>query len=958
MGNLLKIICLSILLSSCAFKTCDDLVSSFNGAKTNISSFNSSSKNQASNPIYLVNQKKSASAALPNLDYDQCVPFLELKNRGTDIYYVDTNISVAGDGSSWDKAFLTINNAITSLITKRTEYLNNGQAIPQAIIAIAGGNYSFSKEKVITNEIFSLYGYKEKLYESISFLGGFKSGDICKNVTKNANYDDNDPARKTVIDAEKQTKIISAIKAKNLVFSDFTFVNSTTKDIEHKRDGGAVSIKDSQMVTFNRITIANSYAHESAGAFFIQNSLNKIFLFDIFIANSHAKGNGGAIAILNSKVLINVINIQQSTSESSGGSIYSDNASELTLGYFVLSHNKAKNGAAIYNLGKLTINTHKDESAVTPIAQIFITNPYFDKANNIIYHINTITNNQALENGGAIYYAHNDELYLERIIIEHNEAKNGAGIYFANNAQIKLKNSRFLHNHALNKGGVFFFSNGINSLFIDDSAKSQAHNQYNIGIVKNNNIYNNFSYNKAKKGSVFAVENQVATKDDMRFRGGKYQYNEAQDAGVFYINSANVKKITINADFTNNKITNSDAAIFKSLHDLERLTIIGDFSNNTCTKDSIKHHCNGAAFNIDNVKNIKLGGSINEHTALNGGFLWIKEADDLVIAAANFKNSLITNNQAHNFGGVIYGDNVKKIVIEEQYKTPGGLSNLFLSIQQRLLRYKQADGTYLEPINLIFSYNKAATGGALYVKNSEQVAIKDTIFHGNIAHNGGAVYIKQTNDLQVKESFFSQNTASNHGGAIYVKKAVNALFNGQRDMHTRVNITVNRKEYMRDDFKSLSESNKNSHVNGLIPIENYLHDLSHFEHASYSSDKVYLPLAKNNIALAGAFVYFAKIHNLTLQQMSMVNNKNSAMLIENLSGNIDKDEKTIIYDDNRKIKNIEVFLDDIGYSSKYYIAPFPKGIIGASSYEYDGFSHKAQTGIKVLNPANKTIESD
>lgn len=993
----MKIISIIFALVFCsAFKVCDDLAKDLaNVKKDTASSFNSASEKIPVNPIYFVSKQTAAKNPV-NLDYDQCVEFSTLKSLGSDIYYVDNKLLKPGNGESWDKAFSTINQAIAALIAKRTQDLAKGQPIAPAIVAIASGHYTYTAEKVITNEIFSLYGYKKELYKNLSFLGGFKNNDICKNVSKNKGYNYADPDRQTIIDGENKTKIIAAIDASTLVFSDFVFRNSKSNNIANKQDGGSVSIKDSAFIYFNRVKIDNSYAHGLGGAFFIKDTQGVNFI-DIHSINTFAKNHGGAIAIIKSNILINNINIEQAQSEQNGGAIYNDNNSDLALGYFILAHNEARNGAGLYNKGKLVIHTNSFINGSSKSFYDLPTNDFIDidHARGASLNINNISHNKALETAGAMYYDHLDQLILDTIIIEDNHAHDAAGIYFAQKALLSIKNSRFLHNHALNNAGALFFNNGV-ELTNEVSMKEVVY----IGHVVDNKILNNFSYNtanneggvfyiqgeteivrsgssnltlfkgnKAKKGAVFALAalaklpNSNNSARNMLNLSGDYQKNESEEAGLFYINSANIKKISINGNFKDNKITNADAAILKSVHSLDNIDIAGKFANNTCSKNTIDDACDGAAFNIDQVKQLRLvAENIEDHKAQNGGFLWINNAENLIVFPFlnnHLSNIFIKNNQATNNGGVIYANKINSISIKAF--TESHLSYLFLAIQHRILKFKGvADGSYIQPRSLIFAFNKAINGGVLYVENSDNVSIKEAIFNANVAKSGAALYLADINgDLEVKESFFSNNTASISGGALYVGKANNAIFDGKRNMNPGIGINFNKKEYMISNFKDLPENDKNTYIDNLAPIEYYLDNLAHFENTHYNSNQIYLPLAKNNISSNGAFAYFDSINNLNLQYMSMVNNKNNAVFINMLSGSITKDQNSIIYDNGEKIKNIEVFLGDFDYSTRYYKGDFPKGLPGYTSYEDDvGISSKSDTGIKVNNQADKSIPSD
>ena len=212
--NIIKIVILLSLLSCHSF---DKLSQSLANSKPSISVITTKDKlNTNATPVVFKNSITSTESPVLNFDYTKCILFKDLVGH-YDVYYVDNKINPAKqNGESWSTAFNTINAARNQVIENRIKNHTN----KPALIAIASGHYTHSKEKAGNNEIISIYGLASYLYDDSYFFGGYKNGDACVNVQKNPNF------YTTILDSEDKSSVITILaNVKNVRFSHLTIQN-------------------------------------------------------------------------------------------------------------------------------------------------------------------------------------------------------------------------------------------------------------------------------------------------------------------------------------------------------------------------------------------------------------------------------------------------------------------------------------------------------------------------------------------------------------------------------------------------------------------------------------------------------------------------------------------------------------------------------------------------------------
>ncbi len=955
----------------------------------------------------------STSVPVASFDNTQCILFKDLAGH-YDVYYVDNKINPAKqNGESWLTPFKTINAAMEQVTQNRIKNQTN----KPAIIAMAAGHYTHTKENVGNNEIISMYGLVNYLYNDTHFFGGYKNGDACVNVQKNPNFYTEVAKRTTILDGEKKNTVIAvAADVKDIVFSHLTIQNGLTKNANNKRDGGGISIRSNSKVLLNQIIIKDSQSHNNGGCLSIKNA--KIAINNLILENCRAQnGHGGGLFLSNATdVDIYGLKVNNARAQQNGGAFYGDN-SKINFGYFLLDNNKAQNGAGIYikNINLLSIMTYVGDLRTSEYLAHNGVIMSIDKPFNII---NELRDNTASQSGGGMYIDNTvkQAIDFERIKFINNKANNGAGFYALNKVfSIRLKNALFRDNKATQNGGAMYFNNGFDKFeTLHDNVITDA--KYNIGfsytpIIIANHILNNsagnqgggiyvdsglmnntaylfkeigtdipliFDGNKANNGGAIALGNgaKLASARGVMI-GGLYENNQANESGVIHFNQTEVgDNIKLWGDFNNNKALNGDGAITKITTSINEIIIIGNFVANSCSTNGVEHNCNGAAFNISNAQKISVHANISKHQVTRkGGFLYSKKTNNVLIQKFPNKSNLITLNLANNMGGVFYFNEISNN-LEIDGKRTGGLSKLFLSIQQRLIGFRQDNGEFLQPKILQVSLNRANKGGFLYAnKILGNVSVNDALFTRNSANYGGALFFNGIDgNLSVKESLFHENLATTYGGAMYVENVNNAVFDGLRD---KTDLTVNRREYF---DKTSFNTNKN-----WLPIADYLDNLNEFNNntSKYANNSKNIFLAQNNVAggssgSVGGFVYFGTINNLALDHMPMGNNKPQAVSVSVLQGTIQgvnrasneqitgykdgyDDVTNIIYDDGRAIKDINVFFDTTvdDWVRKYPISHPDYGIVGHNGYMYDNSksNYKTKTGIVIQNVQNKNVPS-
>jgi len=347
-------------------------------------------------------------------------------------------------------------------------------------------------------------------------------------------------------------------------------------------------------------------------------------------ASSAEYATGGIVEVIHCTFTGNqAVKQTTGTTKASGGAIYADRRTEVTITDSTFNGNTAQmEGGALYASGesKLTVknSTIDGSSSLKHGGAIVVRSSYFDMENT------TVSNSQCVNNGGAIYVSYNSNremnakvnitdctisgnstttgyggaIYATKRTLENehpvltvkntdfvsNSAFNGAGaLYLAKGLEAYLKNVNFTNNTALDgKGGVLYTSGGIL--------------EYDTGSLSGNSASSYGGALDIEGGAVVALNNLTATD------------NSATTGGFMYAKNSTVT--LYNSTVINNVASTSSGGAIYSLSAL-------------------------------NVYNTTFAGN---HAAANGGAVVAYSDGQQMI----LQDVVLQNNIADSYGGAVY----------------------------------------------------------------------------------------------------------------------------------------------------------------------------------------------------------------------------------------------------------------------------------------------------------------
>ena len=148
--------------------------------------------------------------------------------------------------------------------------------------------------------------------------------------------------------------------------------------------------------------------------------------------------------------------------------------------------------------------------------------------------------------------------------------------------------------------------------------------------------------------------------------------------------------------------------------------------------------------------------TFSNNSAQIGGVFFAELESKLIIINCNFTNNTITCQQLFCYGGVLFLDSSKVLVIKRS-------------------RFITNENTH-------FDHHKITRGGAIAAFYCIYARIYDSMFNDNLATFGGALFLRDSPNLKIFTTKFTNNRALSYGGVAYTKtckvKFVNATFVG------------------------------------------------------------------------------------------------------------------------------------------------------------------------------------
>ena len=562
-------------------------------------------------------------------------------------------------------------------------------------------------------------------------------------------------------------------------------------------------------LTLNNLKIVNCKSTGSGGAIYLSNSGAKLGIENCEFHNCTSE-NGGAIYTSASTTTVTNSNFTLCNATTNGGAIY---AATTIIENSNFRNCTSGSGGAIHASGPLhaknsnfTNNEVTGSCGAISSGNIIVEDCYFiqniagyeggaignSKTTVIRSHFienrasryaamagrnHDVINSTFIRNDGGDYCAgfFGESLNITNSRFEDNRADYSA--VFMVSTYLNLTDSTFINNTASNnRGGVFQASyiGGTTVCYLDNNKFINNTAGTNGGVidaffnVKMNLTNNVFMGNHAggDGGAIYAFHRSYINSSNNVF-----QENYADNlGGAIYTYSGYAERATLNS--TNNTYDKNHArqggAIYTSYGSIVNSTQ-DIYSNNTADElgGALLGGSGGSIINIEETNftenKATKGGAIcgitptkinnTNFTDNSASFGGAIEA----IGTMKISNSTFTNNTALDDGGAVYGRNTSNVAISDTIFT----ENSAICYGGAISAYKRAE---FSVTNNNFVNNTARYAGAVYGYLESTIDIQNSNFTENSADNGGAIGTNGT--VTISYSNFTGNYADDTGGAI------------------------------------------------------------------------------------------------------------------------------------------------------------------------------------------------
>lgn len=361
------------------------------------------------------------------------------------IVYVDSSITVSGDGSSWAKAYKTLSDALKSASVDFTTV--------DSILVAKGTYYPTGQQNAIDRDSSFLI-----LRSGIKVYGGYAPGgstlrDYVANPTiLSGNIGNtNDP-----VDNCEHVLVVAGVgqSADSVVLDGLSFSDASGSSIVNstkiyngiavlKTAGGGVNTTGNQSdhIAFRHCTFSNNIVHVSIGGGGMYNEASSPFVSNCVFSRNAVNGSGGGMFNAGASPTIDHCSFLDNNVRGSGGGVFNIDNSNPLISNSLFSRNSVKGtgGAGIFNSG----------SNGTIINCTFSAN----------LTSNTTTNNTG---GAGIYNLNCSPPITQCTFTENVSFGLGGGGIFNLNASPLITDCQFSGNEVINSsgcgGGLFSFA--------------------------------------------------------------------------------------------------------------------------------------------------------------------------------------------------------------------------------------------------------------------------------------------------------------------------------------------------------------------------------------------------------------------------------------------------------------------------------------------------------------------
>ena len=607
-----------------------------------------------------------------------------------------------------------------------------------------------------------------------------------------------------------------------------------------------------------------------------------------------SKIDGGAMFITGDNIIISDTNFTDCTASNDGGAIYALGNNVEIINSIFTNNEVTEDGGALYISGencKIYNSTLNDNRAGDDGGAI-----YWEGANGIIDGCD-FTDNKGLSAGnpsdpstskGGTLSVTGDKLSIlnsnfTRGITYNRNDNNVGGAIFITGDDVDIESCNFDECTASDADGGTIYIIGdrttITNSNISDSTARAGGAIYIDGVYASV-IDSSFTNTFAKTGAVYGTDNlggAIYIKGNYaKISGSDFDESAAYSGGIIYLegNYCNVS----DSSFNGGSASNDGGAMYST----------GSYS--TVTNSNFTYNGaqgNGGAMYWYGGSNSKyndiLGCLFEENVAYarsssntkGGGAIYWSEggAHDSIKDSKFIRNSVQSDNKAD--GGAILWDRSNYVVIDNcifdgDYITTSATGNVWV---QGGALYLRVDSKAVINNSVFVNCSSDKEAGALYVQSKSNldinnpILIENTKFISNVAkaiapnvYGGGAVQVKECNNIFFTNDSFINNTANN-GGALSVYNAaepvkfIDCVFIGNNATQNGGSIWFNKRLYLYN--VTISDSYAENFGGGMY---NENAELIH-------NNLTFI----NNTALNGGGIYWNR-NNINIHDMVFLNN--------------------------------------------------------------------------------------
>lgn len=382
------------------------------------------------------------------------------------VVYVDQQVAVSGDGSSWALAYKTLSDALSDAA---------GSLTTDSILVAAGTYYPTGQQTGTDRDSSFLI-----LRSGIKIYGGYPSGGGVRDTALNAtvlsgnigdpdNVDDNSVHVLVVagVGLSADSIVLDGLSFNDAAGSAVAGSTKTYNGVAVLRPGGGgvnCSVNANENIVFRNCSFSKNVLHTGIGGAGMYITAASPLITNCTFASNSGSGNAGGIFVDNASPIINHCTFEDNSIAGRGGGIYNyNNAAPMIINCnFTGNVTSETRGSAIYN------NNSSPSIINCTFSDNLINNFNLTNSGGTIYNLSSspvitlckFTSNECYGLGGAGILNYNSSPVITSCLFAGNASSNpngnGGGINNLGGSSPTIVNCLFSGNYAGRGGGALY----------------------------------------------------------------------------------------------------------------------------------------------------------------------------------------------------------------------------------------------------------------------------------------------------------------------------------------------------------------------------------------------------------------------------------------------------------------------------------------------------------------------